>query len=71
VFINTTPAICGVVPPGCVCHLANWGINGDPTTCDTTGHRDFYVNQSGVITFVAAACPTAGTATALTTPLGQ
>ena len=71
VFINTTPAICGVVPPGCVCHLASWGINGDPTTCDTTGHRDFYVNQSGVITFVAAACPTAGTATALTTPLGQ
>jgi len=71
VFINTTPAICGVVPPGCVCHLANWGINGDPTTCDTTGHRDFYVDQTGVIRFASGACNTVGTAGAVSAAIPQ
>ena len=70
-FIATTPAICSIVPPGCACGVQNWGVNADPTTCDTTGHRDFYVDQTGVIRFVASACPTAGLANNLSTALGQ
>src|SRR5260370_18811603 len=70
-FVNTTPAIITVLPPGCPLGLANWGVNADPTTCDTTGRRDFYVDQTGVITYAAGACNTAGTATAVSTPMPQ
>jgi len=70
-FTALTPAICAIVPPGCTCGVDNWAVNGDPSVCDSTGHRDFFENQSGVIRFVAAACPTAGTAGAASTALGQ
>jgi len=70
-FINTTPAVIAVLPPGCPLGLGNFGVNADPATCDTTGHRDFYVDQSGVIRFAAGACNTAGTATGVSTPMGQ
>jgi type IV pilus assembly protein PilA len=71
VFTATTPAICAVIPPGCACGVENWALNADPITCDTTGHRDFYVDQQGVITFAAGACPTVGTANALSPPVPQ
>jgi type II secretory pathway pseudopilin PulG len=72
VFTGTTAAICAIpLPAGCACGVQNWALNADPTTCDTTGHRDFYVDQSGVIRFAAGACNTAGTAGAVSTPVPQ
>jgi type IV pilus assembly protein PilA len=71
VFTATTPAICTVAAPGCACGVENWALNADPITCDTTGHRDFFVDQSGVIRFDASACPTTGLAGALSTPVPQ
>jgi len=71
-FTATTPAICGIpLPAGCACGVENWALNADPITCDTTGHRDFFVDQSGVIRFAAGACNTAGTAGAVSTPVPQ
>jgi prepilin-type N-terminal cleavage/methylation domain-containing protein len=71
-FTGTTPAICAIpLPAGCACGVENWAVNGDPTTCDTSGHRDFFVDQSGVIRFDASACPTSGLAIATSTALGQ
>src|SRR5713226_8207337 len=70
-FTATTPAICAIVPPGCACGVDNWAVNADPSVCDSTGHRDFYVDQSGVITFAAGICPTVSTAILTSTALGQ
>jgi prepilin-type N-terminal cleavage/methylation domain-containing protein len=36
-----------------------WSCNADPTTAGTTGDRHFFVDQSGVIRFDAAAAATA------------
>ena len=72
VFTATTPAICAIpLPAGCACGVQNWALNADPITCDTTGHRDFFVDQSGVIRFAAGACDTAGTAGAVSTQIPQ
>ena len=69
-FINTTP---NNTPPavlastGCADGLAQWAETGAPITCDQTGHRTFYVDQSGVLRYqAAAACPIA---TVASTPL--
>src|SRR5712692_1674937 len=67
----TTPAICAIVPPGCACGVQNWAVNADPVLCDTSGHRDFFMDQSGVIRFDASACPTVGLAVVTSTALGQ
>ncbi len=72
VFTSVTAAICAVpLPTGCACGVENWAINADPTTCDTSGHRDFFVNQSGVIRFDAGLCDTTGKAILTSTALGQ
>jgi prepilin-type N-terminal cleavage/methylation domain-containing protein len=69
-FINTTP---NNTPPailastGCADGLSQWAERADPTTCDQTGHRTFYVDQSGVLRFNAqAGCPVS---TVASTPL--
>src|SRR6266581_6606569 len=46
VFTGVTAAICAFVPTGCACGVENWALNADPITCDTSGHRDFFVDQS-------------------------
>jgi len=52
IFVNTTP---NNTPPailaatGCPDGLSSWGETANPITCDQTGHRAFYVDQSGVL----------------------
>lgn len=62
---NTPPAI--LASTGCADGLSQWAETANPITCDQTGHRTFYVDQSGVIRFSAAAgCPAS---TVASTPL--
>src|SRR5713226_9675244 len=70
-FTATTPAVCSIVPPGCACGVDNWAVNADPSVCDSTGHRDFFQDQTGVIRFAAGICPTVSTAILTSTALGQ
>jgi type IV pilus assembly protein PilA len=64
----TTPNLTAaaiLAATGCADGAATWNTNANPTTCDTTGHRTFYVDQTGVIRFnVAAACVASGPASA-------
>jgi type IV pilus assembly protein PilA len=60
---NTAPGILAAI--GCADGAATYIVNANPVTCDGTGHRTFYVDQTGVITFNGAAgCPGAGPADA-------
>jgi len=59
---GTAPA---AIPPGCADGAAAWILAPVPVTCDTTGHRTFFLDQTGVIRFsAAAACPAATVASA-------
>ena len=59
---GTVPA---AIPPGCADGAAAWTLAPVPVTCDTTGHRTFFLDQTGVIRFsAAAACPAATVASA-------
>jgi type IV pilus assembly protein PilA len=50
----TAPAVLAAT--GCPDGAATWSTTANPVTCDSTGHRTFFVDQSGVIRF----SPTAG-----------
>ena len=63
---NNTPAAI-LASTGCADGGATWNVNANPVACDNNGHRTFYIDESGVITYSAAAgCPAAGPAS---TPL--
>ena len=63
---NNTPAAI-LASTGCADGAATWNVSANPITCDTTGHRTFFVDQSGVLRFNAAAgCVVA---TVVSTPL--
>jgi len=54
---GTPPA---AIPAGCADGLASFNFNAAPVTCQTTGVRTFYVDQTGVIRFnTGAGCPAA------------
>ena len=44
---NNTPA--AAIPAGCIDGAATWSEAPVPVTCDQTGHRTFFVDNSGVI----------------------
>jgi type IV pilus assembly protein PilA len=61
---NNTSAVI-LAATGCADGAASYIINANPLQCDATGHRTFYVDQTGVIRFnAAAACVAAGPASA-------
>ena len=67
-FINTTPnntPAAILASTGCADGLSSWAETAIPITREQTGHRTFYVDQSGVLRYESAG----GTADVNSTPL--